>query len=73
MMEHYLKNIKNGIYSSMAKEDLSLSMLAQKCGLTENGLLYIISGKRKNIRLSTIIKISEGTKIPISKLIGECE
>lgn len=73
MMEHYLKSIKNGIYSSMAKDDLSLSMLARKCGLTENGLLYIISGKRKNIRLSTIIKISEGIKIPISKLIGECK
>lgn len=66
-----LEVLRNNIFVILKQRDWTAVHLAVLCEISYPTLLDILAGKRKNIWFSTVVKISEGTGVPISALIDE--
>lgn len=64
----YLKNIADCIFRVMYERNWSIIMTAGFCGISESELARILKGG-KDIRISTIARISEGLDIPVESLL----
>lgn len=65
MMEEteYLKNLRNALLEKMENDDLTLTEMSIKCNISNRRLSDIISGKAKDIYLSTLVKICKNAHI----------
>ena len=63
--------LRNQLLSVMDKNNWSITRLSVECGISARELSYILSGKKIDIRLSTVMKIAEGIERPVSCLISE--
>ena len=70
-MEMYINMITERIIDAMNERGWSLTTAADFCGVSRGEMGKILSGKNKDIRLSTIVKISQGIEKPLLYLIGE--
>lgn len=68
-MEKCLKNISDQLYKSIAEHGWSVAVTAELLGIHRNELYGILNCKR-DIRLSTLMRISDGLEKPVSVLIS---
>jgi len=65
-----IETLREQIFCYLAKTGRSICVTAELCGINRNELGEIINRKKKDVRLSTLCLLSQGTEIPISILIG---
>lgn len=68
--EDLLEPLRNQVYNKMKINDWSLLHLSVLCGISDQTLRNVLCRKNNNISFSTIIKLSEGTGIPVTTLIS---
>lgn len=68
--EDLLKPLREQIYEKMRRMDWSLLHLSVVCGISDQTLRNVLCRKNNNISFSTIVKLSEGTGIPVTTLIS---
>lgn len=69
--EGCMKTLRNNLYDVMAEKDCSMVVLANCSDISCDTMWGILSMVRKDIRLSTLINISNALGKPVSYLIGE--
>lgn len=72
--EECMRNLRDSIYSEFAKSGVtSIEAFSCHCGVGYTTLWEIISLQKPktDIRLSTLVIISNALNLPISRLIGE--
>lgn len=69
-MEQIIKKLQEEIYFALNKKDWSLQTMADFCGVSRGELGNLLNRGQKDIKLSTLVKISEGLGKPISTLVG---
>ncbi len=69
-MEKRMRTLREELYITLRKNDWTLTRMSIECGISYRELQNILYNQSKDIRLSTLSKISEGTGKPISSLIG---
>lgn len=69
MTEECLKALRKQILIIMAKKNWTLIRLAIECEISLRELKAILYNEKKDIKLSTLARISEGLNKPISFLI----
>lgn len=72
-MEECINNIRENLYKIWSGKDWSLISLSIACDISYRHLCNILYGKCVDVKLSTLLRISNGLEIPISVLIGEKE
>lgn len=70
-VDYYLNSLRDNLYKYLREKDCSMLSLSKQCDISDKALGHILHRERDGIRLVTIVKISHGTVIPISVLIGE--
>lgn len=68
-MENCLKTLRDRLYSVMGKKNWTLVQMATECGISYRELQQILYNQNKDIRLSTLIRISEGLGVPLISLV----
>lgn len=68
-MENCLNTLRDRLYSVMGKNNWSLTQMANECGISYRELQQILYKQNKDIRLSTLIRISDGLGIPLISLV----
>lgn len=71
MQDDYLKHTRETLISVMNERGLSQREVARRCNLHRNEVAYILSGEKRDLKLSTISAIAAGLGLPISMVIGE--
>lgn len=71
MTEECLKILKKQLLIIMAKKNWTLIRLSIECGISLRELKAILYNEKKDIRLSTLTRISEGLDKSVSYLICE--
>lgn len=66
----YLENTRQTLLRVMNQKRWSQREVARKCHLHRNEISGILSGEKRDIRLSTITNIAEGLGLPLSAVIG---
>lgn len=69
-MEQIIKKLQEEIYFSLNKKDWSLQTMADFCGVSRGELGNLLNRGQKDIKLSTLIKISTGLEKPLATLVG---
>lgn len=69
MTEEYLEVLREQLYSVMRKNDWSVTKLSAECNVSYREMQNILYLKVKDIKVSTLVRIAEGTNKPISCLI----
>lgn len=69
----YLENTRQMLNRVMNQRRWSQREVARKCNLHRNEISSILSGEKRDLRLSTIINIADGLGLPLSTLIGANE
>lgn len=69
----YLENTRQTLNRVMNQRRWSQREVARKCNLHRNEISSILSGEKRDLRLSTIINIADGLGLPLSAVIGENE
>lgn len=69
MTEEYLEVLREQLYSIMRKNDWSTARLSKECNVSYHEIQNILYRKTKDIRLSTLVRISQGINKPVSCLI----
>lgn len=64
-MEKFLKNLSNLISAEICRIDCTYSYFADKCGLSRDEIRKIVNLSKKDINVSTILKICENSEISI--------
>ncbi|EOS48343.1 hypothetical protein C810_01433 [Lachnospiraceae bacterium A2] len=72
-MEQCMENLRHQLLRYMGRTGCSMKRMSQECGISIRELNYILDGKKKDIRLSTVVRISEGIRKPLPCLISEEE
>lgn len=70
-MEKYLKILSDEILKEMGRKNQSCIVFAELCGISRNEMSYIINRRKKDLRLSTVVKICENSDITLT--IGKNE
>lgn len=65
-MEKILKKLSEMILEEMRRKNQSCLQFAELCGVGRNIVGDIINGKKKDVKLSTIVKICENSDININ-------
>ncbi len=68
-MEDCLKALRERLYAVMRKNDWTLTRLSNECGVSYRELQQILYNQNKDIRLSTLIRISDGLGVPLISLV----
>lgn len=69
-MEEYLREIRENLFDIMRKKGWNNTELAIQCGVSTRQMSWIMNGEGKDIKLSTLIKISKGVgKSPASLIM----
>lgn len=69
-MEEYLREIRENLFDIMRKKGWSNTELAIQCGISTRQMSWIMNGEGKDIKLSTLIKISKGVGKSPAQLIS---
>lgn len=69
-MEQIIKKLQEEIYFALNKKDWSLQTMADFCGVSRGELGNLLNRGQKDIKLSTLIKISTGLEKPLSAFVG---
>lgn len=69
-MEQVIKKLQEEIYFALNKKDWSLQTMADFCGVSRGELRNLLNRGQKDIKLSTLIKISTGLEKPLATLVG---
>lgn len=69
-MSEHMKAIKDNLLAYAGKKNYPNYRMAMECNISPSEFEQIIYGKKKEIFLSTVIRISNELKIPITVLIG---
>lgn len=69
-MEQIIKKLQEEIYFALHKKDWSLQTMADFCGVSRGELRNLLNRGQKDIKLSTLIKISTGLEKPLATLVG---
>lgn len=72
-MEEYMNTIRINLLGEMGEKGWTNMMASIQCDVSERSINYILSGKAKDIKLSTIAKIAEGIGKPVSAIINPKE
>lgn len=64
-----MRTLREELYAIMGKNDWTLKRLSIECDISYRELQKILYNQAKDIRLSTLNKISEGTGKPISSFV----
>ncbi len=72
-MENCMENLRQQLFRHMSRTGCSMKHMSEECGISLRELNYILDGKKKDIRLSTVVRISEGIRRPVTCLISEEE
>lgn len=72
-MNDCLKTLREQLIFEASKNDWNLTQLSVQCDTPYRTMFDILSGKKADIRLYTIIRISENLGIPVTHLIGKNE
>lgn len=70
MMDRYMDAISESICEVLAKKGWSVTAAAGLCQISRRKFTDLASGKAKGVRLSTLVKVSEGIGVPLGSLIG---
>lgn len=70
-MSKNLDNLRDNLLYIMGAEDYNIQEMSERCGISKRKLCEIINKESKGLNFSTLEKISNSLKIPISDLIGE--
>jgi len=68
-MEDCLKALRERLYAVMGKNDWTLTRLSNECGVSYRELQQILYKQNKDVRLSTLVRISDGLGIPLISLV----
>lgn len=66
----YLDALSERLFEIVSEKDWSLTRLSLETGISYRELYAIIYGKKGDIRLSTLVKISQNLNEPIPNLLG---
>lgn len=69
----YLENTRQTLLRVMNQKRWSQREVARKCHLHRNEIAGILSGEKRDARLSTIVNIADGLELPLSTVIGTNE
>lgn len=74
-IEHCMKALRTHIYDESAKRDMNMEELSRYCKISYTTIWKIIntSHSKNDVKLSTLLAISNALGLPISYLIGESE
>lgn len=70
-MEDCMKTIREKLYAVIRKNDWTLTRMSIECGISYRGLQQILYSQNKDVRLSTLIRISDGLGISLISLVDE--
>ena len=59
------------IQLALDERDMSQADLARQTGLTTSNIAYIVNGKTKDPRLSSVVAIARALNLPLSYLASE--
>lgn len=68
-MKRYLLILANNLLYIMGKDELTVSQMAKKCGISKSKLEEIIYRENKGLRIETLVKISDNLAISLPDLI----
>lgn len=63
-------DLASRINEAMEKRDMTQADLARKSGLTTANIAYIVNGKTKDPRISSVIAIAKALDVTLSYLLG---
>lgn len=69
MIEDCLQTLREELYVAINKNDWNLTKTSNECEISRRELQRILYNQAKDIRLSTLVKISEGIGKPVSNFI----
>lgn len=69
----YLENIRQTLLRVMNQRQRGQREIARRCNPHRNEISSILSGEKRDARLSTIVNIADGLGLPLSALIGANE
>lgn len=72
-MNDYMQNIREQICAVSDKNNWSMEKLSEACNLSYECITGILYGRVKDVKLSTLICLSHGLKLPIQVLVNEEE
>lgn len=61
------------IQYAMDKNDITQADLARMTGMTTSNIAYIVNGRTKDPRLSSVMAIAEALDVPLGYLAGTVE
>lgn len=67
-MEEYLRNLSDNVFIALGNMNCSNTVAAELWGLNRNELRSILKCE-KNVKLSTLVRLSEVTGISVSDLL----
>lgn len=65
-----IKNISNAILYEMGEEEITISLMAEKCNVSKRTICGIVGGRKKGLTLNTIVKICNNTNIKYSDIFN---
>ncbi len=66
-----MSTLAERILTAMDERDMTQADLARKTGLTTSNVAYIVNGKTKDPRLSSVIAIAQALNVSLNYLVGE--
>lgn len=66
-----MSTLAERIQKAMDERDMTQADLARKTGLTTSNIAYIVNGKTKDPRLSSVIAISKALNVSLAYLVGD--
>lgn len=68
--EKCLQNIRTYILVTMEKRGWNIAETAIRCDMSYRTFQSILYGERKDIKLSTLIRVANALDVPLSEMIG---
>lgn len=68
-MKRYLRILANNLLYIMGKDEITVSQMAKRCGVSKSKIEEIIYKRNKGLRMETLVKISDNLTIPLPDLI----
>lgn len=69
-MEKCLRNVRTCILVTMEKRGWNIAETAIRCDMSYRNFQSILYGERKDIKLSTLVRIANTFDVPLSEMIG---
>lgn len=72
-MEKFLNKLADLIILELDKRNISCVAFGELCGLSKNQIGEIANRQKRDVRLSTILKICENSDIRIENIFCDCK